>query len=495
MKEKCVLIIDDDYKFLEGPLQRRLQEYGFRVAGGTDHRKALELIKAEKPDIILLDIIFPDGESKPTLQKIKSKYPETPPVIMISDTMRQSRYNAADYQPADARYPKELLEKKEDMPAFVEFMNNVIESSKRDVEFDFVVGQTQYMKENVVEQIRLVADTDATTVLITGETGTGKESIARNIHNMSARRRFPLVVLNSTAYPDTLLESELFGYEKGAFDQAFRKKLGRIALAEGSTLFLDEIGDITPALQKKLLRVLREKEYDPLGGTKTIKADVRFITATNKNLWEMVQKGQYREDLYYRLKVFHIHLPPLRERMEDIPLLVQHLIEKSDNRDDSFVRVLREHGLREDVEKLLTSYHWPGNIGELKNVIESALILAKRDKVLQPIHFPELIGDKAVRSAPTFNAPDIVDRIFKKDWTWENIKAEYRGNNRRDILLGIVDRFREENGRRPSSKDMASLLSTSPNHARQILAVAKIKLTEPKETRQSSAVRSHSQSR
>lgn len=464
MKEKCVLIIDDDYDILED-LRIGLQEHGFRVAGGTDHRKALELIRVEKPDIILLDILFPDGESKPTLEKIK-KYPKTPPVVMISSIMLQSRYNAADYKLADARYPKELLEKKEDMPAFVKTMNDVIESSKKDVEFDFVVGHTQYMKEKVVEQIRLVADTDATTVLITGETGTGKEEIARNIHNMSVRRRLPLVVLNSTAYPDTLLESELFGYEKGAHDKAFKKKLGRIALAEGGTLFLDEIGDISPALQVKLLRVLREKEYDMLGGTKTEKANVRFITATNKNLWEMVQKGPYREDLYYRLKVFHIHLPPLRERMEDIPLLVQHLIEKSDNSDDSFVRVLKEHGLREDVEKLLTSYHWPGNIGELKNMIESALILAKRDKVLQPIHFPDLLKKRDVKTpSESKSAEQIYETLPDNPMSLPDLAKKYGEPKATEV--GCI--FLKRNERWPTEEEALRLFKSRAGTVRQWL--------------------------
>ena len=386
MIEKCVLIIDDTYDSMEGPLSRRFKEHGYRVAGSIEPGKALSLIRSEKPDVVLLDIFFPGGElGKPTLEKIKKKYPTNPPVIMISETMHMSKYNAQKYQLADARLPKELFDTKEGIGEFVKDMNDIIESSKRDVEFDFVVGNTKYMNEKVVEQIRLVADTDAT-VLITGETGTGKEEVANAIKGLSKREKEPFICLNCVAFPDNLIESEFFGYKKGAFTGAERDKLGRVALADKGTLFLDEIGDITPALQGKLLRLLREKEYQPLGGIETIKADVRFIAATSKSLSDKVTKGEYRQDLYYRLNKFHIHLPPLRERKEDIPLLAKYFIEKG--------KISVKSELRDDVEKLLLSYDWPGNIGEFENMIERALILAKRDKILQPIHFPDLMKDK-----------------------------------------------------------------------------------------------------
>lgn len=472
MTEKCVLIIDDDYDFMEGPLKRRLKENGYRVAGSIDYKKALSLIRSEKPDVILLDIFFPEGEmGKPTLEKIKNKYPSAPPVIMISDTMRKSRYNAADYQLADARYPKELLELKEDLAKFSKEMDVIIDNATRKAGLGFLVGNTGYMKENVESKIRLVADTDVS-VLITGETGTGKELVARAIHRLSNRNKGPFIALNCGALPDNLIESELFGYKKGAFTGAERDKPGRFALAEGGTLFIDEIGDITPALQVKFLRALREKEYEPLGGTATIKADVRIIAATNKDLQDLVNKGQYRDDLRYRLNVFPIHLPPLRERKEDIPLLAKYFIE---NEGASVEPVLRE-----DVEELLFSYHWPGNIGELETTIQRAAILAKNDKYLQTIHFPDLIKKNRSASDLPSDVPGIVERIFKKEWNWENIKAEYaaKGETRRNILLQIIERWKEKHGHRPKSNDLASFLSVSPGNMRRILAEHKIKLTD-----------------
>lgn len=381
MTERCVLIIDDDYDFMEGPLKRRLKKHGYKVTGSVDHNKALALIKSEKPDVILLDIFFPEGEmGKDILETIKKEYSSSPPVIMISDTMLKSKYNAKDYQLADARYPKELMLSEEDIAGFAKQMNNIIDNAMGKTGLGFLVGNTSYMKENVETKIRLVADRDAT-VLITGEPGTGKELVAGAINRLS--NRTPFIVVNCGALSENLLESEIFGHEKGAFTGAIYKKLGRVALAEGGTLFLDEIGDATPALQVKLLRVLREKKYEIVGGTKTLKADVRIIVATNKNLKDLVSKDNYREDLYYRLNVFPIHLPPLRERKEDIPLLAEHFIRKV----GSSVKPI----LRDDVKALLLAYHWPGNIAELENVITSAVILAKNDKILQPIHFPDEI--------------------------------------------------------------------------------------------------------
>jgi DNA-binding NtrC family response regulator len=379
MAEKRVLVIDDEYDFMEGDLKRGLGGHGFQAEGTIDPSKALDFIESYKPDIILLDIFFPGGEmGKTTLETIKKKYPSYPPVIMISDTMLKSKYNAEDYQSADARYPKELMASKEDIADFAKQMNNIIDNATGKTGLGFLVGNTRYMKE-MEKNIRLVADTDAT-VSITGEPGTGKELVACAIDRLS--KRTPFITVNCGALSENLLESEIFGHEKGVFTGAIYKKLGRVALAEGGILFLDEIGDATPALQVKLLRVLREKKYETVGGTETLKADVRIIAATNKNLKDLVSKGKYREDLYYRLNVFPIHLPPLRERKEDIPLLAEHFIRKV----GSSVKPI----LRDDVKALLLAYHWPGNIAELENVITSAVILAKNDKILQPIHFPDL---------------------------------------------------------------------------------------------------------
>jgi len=228
------------------------------------------------------------------------------------------------------------------------------------------------------------------TVLIQGDSGTGKELFARAIHNLSNRKDKPLVVINSGALPDTLLESELFGYKAGAFTDAKKDKPGRFALAEGGTIFLDEIGDISPALQVRLLRVLQEKTYEPLGGTESIKANVRIITATNKNLQQLVKKGLFREDLFYRLNVVSIELPELKKRKEDIPLLIDHFINRFNK-----LRSKNIAGVSDEVLTVLMNHDFPGNVRELENIIEYAFILC-RDQTIQVSHLPEPLKEKFV---------------------------------------------------------------------------------------------------
>jgi len=244
--------------------------------------------------------------------------------------------------------------------------------------FEQVIGSSPAL-EDVLEQVERVAPTDST-VLIQGETGTGKELIARAIHNLSSRCGRPFVRLNCAAIPLDLLESELFGHEKGAFTGAIAQKIGRFELADKGTLFLDEVGDIPPALQPKLLRVLQEQEFERLGSTRTHQVDVRLVAATNRNLMEMANRGQYRSDLYYRLNVFPVLLPPLRERREDIPVLVAHFVEIYSRRMGREI----EH-IPPTTMSALTSYEWPGNVRELQNLIERAVILSDEGVLPNPL--------------------------------------------------------------------------------------------------------------
>jgi formate hydrogenlyase transcriptional activator len=244
--------------------------------------------------------------------------------------------------------------------------------------FEQVIGNSPAL-ESVLEQVERVAPTDST-VLIQGETGTGKELIAHAIHNLSSRCGRPFVRLNCAAIPLDLLESELFGHEKGAFTGAIAQKIGRFELADNGTLFLDEVGDIPPALQPKLLRVLQEQEFERLGSTRTHQVDVRLVAATNRNLMEMANQGEFRSDLYYRLNVFPILLPPLRDRREDIPALVNHFVEIHSR------RMSREiHHIPATTMSALTSYGWPGNIRELQNLIERAVILSNEGVLPNPL--------------------------------------------------------------------------------------------------------------
>ena len=276
------------------------------------------------------------------------------------------------------------------MAAFERFVGtNQVSYERR---FEQIIGNSPAL-EAVLEQVERVATTDST-VLIQGETGTGKELIAHAIHNISPRCGRPFVRLNCAAIPLDLLESELFGHEKGAFTGAIAQKIGRFELADKGTLFLDEVGDIPPALQPKLLRVLQEQEFERLGSTRTHQVDVRLVAATNRDLAEMVDRGQFRSDLYYRLNVFPVLLPPLRVRPEDIPALVMHFVELFGRRMDRQIQ-----DIPPETMFALSSYQWPGNIRELQNLIERAVILSKDGVLSNPLPTP------AAHSAVASNAP------------------------------------------------------------------------------------------
>jgi PAS domain S-box-containing protein len=275
--------------------------------------------------------------------------------------------------------------------------------------------------QRLFEMLELVSGND-TTVLLEGESGTGKELFARAIHSISHRKKGPIVTVNCGALPDTLLESELFGYKAGAFTDAKRDKPGRFAQAENGTLFLDEIGDISPMLQMRLLRVLQEKVYEPLGSTKSEKADVRIVTATNKNLEELVQQGLFREDLYYRINIVTLFLPPLRERKEDIPLLLEHFLRRLNS-----MRGKEIQGISPKAMNILMSYDFPGNIRELENIVEYATVVCK-NRLIRRVHLPEtlqqkigqrkiLASEKITESEPSLEAveKDIIYRTLRKN--------------------------------------------------------------------------------
>ncbi|MEW9124412.1 MAG: sigma-54 dependent transcriptional regulator [Thermotaleaceae bacterium] len=369
------ILIADDEKNMRWILEKNLKSEGFLVVSAEDGDEAFNMYLDEAPDMVILDYKMPKLDGMEVLKRIK-KVNNKIPVIMITAhgstdaAVEAMKLGAVDFisKPFDINELKLTILKVLNIDKLnkeIEFLRELSSTNTHNK----IIGQSKKMQEIFV-MIDKIADTNAT-VLVMGESGTGKEGIVASIHNKSRRKDKPYIRVNCGAIPDTLIESELFGYEKGAFTGANTRKLGRFDRAQGGTLFLDEIGELSLALQVKILRVLQEKEFERVGGTEVIISDVRIIAATNRNLEEMVQKGEFREDLLYRLKVIPIYLPPLRERKEDIEPLVEHFIDK-------FCRETNKEKLKieRDALDLLIDYDYPGNIRELENLIERMVILS-----------------------------------------------------------------------------------------------------------------------
>jgi DNA-binding NtrC family response regulator len=480
--DKRVLFIDDEFGLWEKALREELANYGFELRCEGDPSRALKQIESFKPDIVLLDILFGDQLlGKLTLEKIKKKYPDLP-VMMITGTMEKSEYRPEDYVLADYRYAKAALTGGDfsDLAAQLDRLIEKARSKREGKEddtgldrFGFIVGKTKAMRE-MAEMVQKVANQEHT-VLIRGESGTGKELMAKAIHCASPRSGKPMVKVSCAAIPETLLESELFGHEKGAFTGATQRRIGRFEEAGGGSIFLDEIGDLSPGTQVKLLRILQDKEFQRLGSNLSLKTDVRVITATHRNLEEAMKKGLFREDLYYRLNVITIYMPPLRERKEDIPLFFEHFVRRANELSQKKVLPI----LRDDVKDLLTGYPWPGNIREMQNAINRAVSLAD-ENILQVSNFGEMTKETNEEYKLTSDVSEIVDRIYKGELAWSDICKEFgaKGVIRKEVLLKIIDRWMKENQRRPSSEELADLLFVSPGNMRRVLSEWSIKLTE-----------------
>jgi DNA-binding NtrC family response regulator len=387
--KKRVLLIDDEtrvrtsLKMVLDPLYEILQ------AGDGD--EGLEVFRKEEPDLVLLDVVLPGTDGLAVLQTLRMERKVTP-VIMLTGTksvktaVDAMKLGAADYlsKPFDVDELRIVIDRTLNSSDLEQEVKHLRAQVVQRYAFHNLIGKSEGMQD-IYSKIEQVADS-RTTVLITGESGTGKELVAKALHYNSSRRDRPFVALNCAALPETLIESELFGHEKGSFTDATARRTGQFELAHTGTLFLDEIGDLSAVTQAKLLRVIQEREFTRIGGTQPIKVDVRIVAATNKNLDELVRKGQFREDLYYRINVISLYLPPLRERSEDIPLLAQHFLEK---------RVEEEKRSRIEFSKealeLLTRYTWPGNVRELENFVEQAFIWSQHAAEITPEHLPTSI--------------------------------------------------------------------------------------------------------
>jgi DNA-binding NtrC family response regulator len=375
-------VVDDEANIRES-LRDWLKDIGYEVSIAGDGQKALEIAARDVPDIVITDLVMPGTDGIELTRRLKETCPDTDIVLItafasVPTAIEAIRAGAYDY--VEKPFCPERLELV--IKKIIEHQDIVRENfslrQKLDSQYRFenIIAKSHRMQE-VFEVVRVVAKSNAT-VLVTGESGTGKELIARAIHNLSQRRGKPFVAVSCAALPESLLESELFGHERGAFTGATSQKKGKFEYAHTGTLFLDEIGDISPNVQVHLLRVIEEKEFNRVGGNEPIKVDVRIISATNRDLKAGMEKGQFREDLYYRLNVVAIHLPPLRERREDIPPLAEHFLRKFAMENHKEIK-----DFSPDANELMMKYEWPGNIRELENAIERAVILARGEFITQ----------------------------------------------------------------------------------------------------------------
>ena len=379
-----VLVIDDDpgiREFLE-TLARR-QGYGVHTA--EDGESALEKLDQIRPDIITLDAVLPGIDGLETLRRLKQRAPEVP-VIMLSGhgqartIVEAMRLGASDFlrKPFEAEELELAFSKALDNRALEEEVISLRGRVRTEVDSLLLGGDNPKMRD-IQEIIEQVADTDIT-VLVRGESGTGKEVVARALFQLGNRRSRPFVKVNCAALPSELLESELFGFEKGAFTGAQKRKLGKFEYANRGTIFLDEISEMAPGLQAKLLQVLQDGEFSRLGGESDVRVDARIIAATNRNLEDAVKKGEFREDLYYRLNVVTIQIPPLRDRIDAVPLLVEHFLGMYN---EQYNKSLEK--LSDETTQLLMDYHWPGNVRELENMIKRMVVLGNEQAVLQEL--------------------------------------------------------------------------------------------------------------
>jgi two-component system response regulator AtoC len=393
MENKKILIIDDE-ESMRHMLTLILKREGYTVMATDRGSEALRLLENDHFDFILSDVIMPEMDGIQLLRAIKEKRLESTVIMMsaygtIDSAVEAMKLGAYDYVNKPFK-PDEILltlRKAEERENLRQENLRLRQAIRRDYAFGNIVGKSPKMME-VFETVKKVADYKVS-VLISGESGTGKEMIARSIHFNSPRSHQPLVTVNCGAIPETLLESELFGYEKGAFTDAKKEKRGSFEMAHQGTIFLDEVGEMSLAAQVKFLRVLQEGEMKRLGSELPIKVDVRVIAATIKDLAKAVTEGKFREDLFYRLNVMPIHLPPLRERKEDIPLLVDHFIAKYNDQHH-----LATEGISEEALARLLEYSWPGNVRELENAIERAMILSQGKRIEAECLPSEVLGKR-----------------------------------------------------------------------------------------------------
>ncbi len=432
-----ILVVDDEKNIREG-LGRSLEMDGYNILLAGNGKEGLELININEIDLVISDLKMPEMSGDELLEKITASNPTVPVIILtghgtIESAVNAMRDGAFDFltKPVNldrlSLLVKRALSSRQLVLQHRELQNEIDKLSKRN-KFSSIIGKSTPMRK-VLDIIEQVAETKAS-VLITGESGVGKELVAHAIHNLSSRKDKKLVEVHCAALAESLLESELFGHEKGSFTGAIARKRGRFEVSDGSTIFLDEIGEISQQVQIKLLRVLQEKKFERVGGEETIEVDIRILSATNKDLKEETEKGNFREDLFYRLNVVNIHVPPLRDRKEDIELLAAAFLKEFSEENEKKI-----NGIDQKARLALYNYSWPGNIRELRNCLESAVVMCK-GSVITVDDMPSSIGSGSDEGAVRISIGTSMDEAEK-----EIIKATLfheNGNKTRTAeILGI----------------------------------------------------------
>ncbi len=437
-----ILVVDDE-RLIRWSLEQTLAKGGYEVVTASTGEAGVAAVREDPPDLVLLDLKLPDTDGLQVLRQIKEMSSHAQVLIMtayadVGTAVEAMKLGAYDYLPKPIDFENLAVTVRNALEASQLRQKVRLLSEKQffPYQFDRIVGTSQAIQE-VITLARKVAKSEATTVLIQGESGTGKDLLAKAIHYESGRAEEPFMEIACTAMPETLLESELFGHERGAFTDAKTLKKGLFEVTQGGTVFLDEIGDMSGGLQAKLLRVLEERRFRRVGGTKDISVDVRVVAATNRELRQAVESGIFRKDLYYRLQVVTITIPPLRNRREDIGLLARHFLAH-------FSREFKKRlpRLSAEAERFLVQHEWPGNVRELRNVIERAMILEDTGELL-PAHLPPEIGRPAaspVIEAPRFQLPEagVTLEEVERDFVRQALDLSQGNQTRAARLLGLT---------------------------------------------------------
>src|SRR5271170_4530383 len=446
MPEKRILIVDDE-KLVRWALNQKCTEFGYETVEAVHAEEALRVLQNESVDLILLDVHLPDVSGIEVLEKLK-RAGETRCIIMMTadpqldDVKAALRLGAYDFisKPINFEELKVTLQNALEAGALRSEVESLRDEVRRRGGYHEVIGVSRKISE-LMKFVYKVAASEATTILIQGESGTGKDLVAKAIHYRSSRSERPFVAINCSAIPETLMEAELFGHEKGAFTDAKAMKKGLFEVADGGTLFLDEIGELSPLLQAKLLRVLEDQVIRRVGGVRDMQVDVRVIAASNRDLERAVRDSQFRQDLFYRLAIIAIYLPALRERKEDIPPLVEFFLAHYNRKFRKSVQ-----GLSEETNRLVLSHNWPGNVRELKNTIERGMIL-EDEPFLRPVYLPFSVGESGGRTVFERTSPADGGKILPNGRSLPRLYIPEGGTSLEEVEHHMVElAMRQANG-------------------------------------------------